>query len=42
MKKLNRVAVLFASAALAAPIAAFAQARTVDNWRAGDGTTVWR
>jgi OOP family OmpA-OmpF porin len=48
MKKLNRVAVLFASAALAAPLVATAQgsapapqARTVDNWRASDGT-VWR
>ena len=41
MKKLNKVAVLFASAALAAPIVAFAQAGTVDNWRSGDGT-VWK
>ncbi len=48
MKKLNKVAVLFASAALAAPIAAFAAAHTggamaksIDNWRATDGT-VWR
>jgi OOP family OmpA-OmpF porin len=41
MKKLNKVAVLFASAALAAPIAAFAQAKTVDNWVSGDGT-VWK
>jgi OOP family OmpA-OmpF porin len=41
MKKLNKVAVLFASAALAAPIAAFAQAKSVDNWRATDGT-VWK
>jgi OmpA-OmpF porin, OOP family len=41
MKKLNQVAVLFASIALAAPIAAFAQAKTVDNWRAADGT-VWK
>ena len=41
MKKLNKVAVLFASAALAAPIAALAQARTIDNWRAADGT-VWK
>jgi OOP family OmpA-OmpF porin len=37
MKKLNKVAMLFASAALAAP--AFAQ--SVDNWRATDGT-VWK
>ena len=40
MKKLNKVAVLFASAALAAPIAAFAQAKSIDNWRAADGTVV--
>lgn len=39
MKKLNRVAVLFAAAALASPIA-FGQ--SVDNWRAADGTTVWK
>jgi OOP family OmpA-OmpF porin len=41
MKKLNTVALLFASAALAAPIPAFAQARTIDNWRASDGS-VWK
>ena len=41
MKKLNKVAVLFASAALAAPMVAFAQAKTIDNWRAADGT-VWK
>jgi len=41
MKKLNKVAVLFASVALAAPLAAFAQAKSVDNWRATDGT-VWK
>ena len=41
MKKLNKVAVLFASAALAAPIVAFAQAGTIDNWRSSDGT-VWK
>ncbi|UUX97969.1 hypothetical protein LRS07_09965 [Aquabacterium sp. J223] len=39
MKNLNKVAVLFASAALVAPLAAFAQSN--DNWRAGDGT-VWK
>jgi OmpA-OmpF porin, OOP family len=40
MKKLNKVAMLFASAALVAPMSgAFAQ--TVDNWRASDGT-VWK
>ena len=47
MKKLNKVAMLFASAALAAPIAALAAAHTgmapksVDNWRNGDGIT-WK
>ncbi|BAL94734.1 outer membrane protein OmpA [Rubrivivax gelatinosus] len=41
MKKLNRVAMLFASAALAAPIAVLAQDKPVDNWRASDGT-VWK
>ena len=38
MKKLNKVAVLFASVALAAPVVAFAQAKSIDNWRASDGT----
>ena len=41
MKKLNKVAMLFASAALAMPMAAFAQAKSNDNWRASDGT-VWK
>jgi OOP family OmpA-OmpF porin len=41
MKKLNKVAVLFATAALAAPLAVFAQAKSIDNWRASDGT-VWK
>jgi OOP family OmpA-OmpF porin len=41
MKKLNKVAMLFASVALAAPIAAFAQAKTIDNWVSTDGT-VWK
>ena len=41
MKKLNKVAVLFASAALAAPIAAFAQSSNQDNWKSTDGT-VWK
>ena len=41
MKKLNKVAVLFASVALAAPVVALAQAKSNDNWRATDGT-VWR
>jgi OmpA-OmpF porin, OOP family len=42
MKKLNKVAVLFASAALAAPLTVFAQAKSVDNWRNGDGSLSWR
>jgi OmpA-OmpF porin, OOP family len=41
MKKLNKVAVLFASAALAAPIAAFAQSSNQDNWKSVDGT-IWK
>lgn len=47
MKKLNKVAVLFASVALAAPVMSFAAAhggmaaKSVDNWRASDGT-VWK
>ena len=41
MKKLNKVAVLFASAALAAPIAVFAQSSNQDNWKSTDGT-VWK
>jgi len=42
MKKLNSVAVLFASAALVAPLTVFAQVKTGgDNWRASDGT-VWK
>ena len=41
MKKLNKVAMLFASAALAVPIVAFAQAKSIDNWTATDGT-VWK
>ena len=47
MKKFNKVAVLIASAALAAPISVFAAAHggmapSVDNWRAVDGTSVWK
>ena len=45
MKKLNKVAMLFASAALAAPMATSAQSGTptgADNWRNGDGTMVWK
>ena len=38
MKKLNKVAMLFASAALATA----AGAQTVDNWRNGTGELVWR
>ena len=41
MKKLNKV-VLLVAAALAAPIAAFAQAGSIDNWRSGDGSLVWK
>ena len=53
MKKLNKVALLFATAALAVPMVASAQApaaptaaqlkaaNAADNWRAADGT-VWR
>jgi OOP family OmpA-OmpF porin len=45
MKKLNKVAMLFASVALAAPVVSVAQsgaaAKSVDNWRATDGT-VWK
>ena len=41
MKKLNKVAVLFASVALAAPISAFAQ-KSIDNWRNADGSLVWK
>ncbi|MES2714221.1 MAG: OmpA family protein [Pseudomonadota bacterium] len=41
MKKLNKVAVLFASAAIAAPFAALAQSNGADNWRSTDGT-VWK
>ena len=41
MKNLNKVAVLFAAVALAAPVAVFAQAKSIDNWRSTDGT-VWK
>ena len=41
MKKLNKVAALFASAALVVPMMAFAQAAANVNWRAVDGT-VWK
>ncbi|MCW5658639.1 MAG: OmpA family protein [Burkholderiaceae bacterium] len=42
MKKLNKVAMLFASAALAAPLSAPAQSNSADNWRSGDGALVWK
>ncbi len=38
MKKLNKVAALFATVALVAPMAAQAQSKTIDNWTASDGT----
>ena len=38
MKKLNKVAMLFASAALATA----AGAQTIDNWRNGTGELVWK
>ncbi len=38
MKKLNKVAMLFASAALATA----AGAQTVDNWRTADSSLVWK
>ena len=38
MKKLNKVAMLFASAALASA----AGAQTVDNWRNGTSELVWK
>jgi OmpA-OmpF porin, OOP family len=41
MKKLNKVAVLVAAAALVAPVAAFAQAKSVDNWVNATGD-VWK
>jgi OmpA-OmpF porin, OOP family len=41
MKKLNRVASLFAVAAVVAAASSATMAQTVDNWRATDGT-VWK
>ena len=38
MKKLNKVAMLFASAALVTA----AGAQTIDNWKNGNGETVWK
>ncbi len=42
MKKLNKVAGLFAAVALAAPVAGFAQTKSIDNWRNADNALVWR
>jgi len=43
MKKLNKVAMLFASAALAAPMVVSAQtASNQDNWKNGDGALIWK
>jgi OOP family OmpA-OmpF porin len=48
MKKLNKVAMLFASAVLAAPVASMAAAhggmpaKSVDNWRNVDSALVWK
>lgn len=42
MKKLNKVAVLFASAALAAPLAALAQTPTAEELKAANGSDQWR
>jgi OmpA-OmpF porin, OOP family len=43
MKKLNKVAVLFASALLVAPVMVLAQpaAQSVDNWRNADNSNTW-
>jgi OOP family OmpA-OmpF porin len=41
MKKLNRVASLFAVAAVAVAASSGVSAQTIDNWRATDGT-VWK
>jgi len=42
MKKLNKVAVLIASAALAAPLAALAQTPTAEELKAANGSDQWR
>jgi OOP family OmpA-OmpF porin len=42
MKKLNKVAMLFASAAIALPLAAFAQAPTAEQLKAANGSDQWR
>ncbi|NIC39709.1 OmpA family protein, partial [Aquabacterium sp. A08] len=38
MKQLNKIAALFATAALATA----AGAQTIDNWRNGSGDLVWK
>ena len=40
MKKLNKVAVLFASALLVAPVTVLAQ-KSIDNWRNADNSNTW-
>jgi OOP family OmpA-OmpF porin len=42
MKKLNKVAMLFASAAIAVPMAVFAQAPTAEQLKAANGSDQWR
>ena len=42
MKKLNKVAMLFASVALAVPVAALAQMPTAEQFKAANGTDQWR
>jgi len=42
MKKLNKVAVLFASAALAAPLIAMAQTPTAEQFKYASGADQWR
>jgi len=42
MKKLNKVAMLFASAALAVPVVAFAQTPTAEQFKAANGSDQWR
>ena len=41
MKKLNKVAVLFASAVLVAPVTVLAQ-KSIDNWRNADSSLTWK
>ena len=42
MKKLNKVAMLFAAATLASSAFAQSSTGTIDNWKNGDGTLIWR